>query len=1123
MGGSAADERWLIDEEYRIARLLDRSLLVLEANLDEGAVRRLQQELGARIERALLSRSTMAAVVERYPASVLVTLVGHASLEYEQGGYWDSFWAALAVERDQSAEAFLRHKIVPLTKKFGLRQFPELAGQYVQVVAMHGGIPRYCLVDLVDVINGHLDAGRDANGPSVIGWLNTPGKTHRMSALDVPVQNFLRYGRELAIDVLNRIVEFVELARIREDWQSLQLDTATTGLPTVLLHSLIDVLTGEFSVTRERRGAIRSRPTVAYSASDAQVQVRLPYPPAGPEVPWTVSLDGAVKEVIADRGWGIDGTDHPATVFPVASAVREVVVQHRPSSIHTSIPLVDALDPMLLFGQDGRHIPAGTTLPQRPLIALLAQSAKLFDREGKELPVGLIGAVAGWPGWRAVDVDPTGVSGFYVRSDAARGPLREFKSAASAAFSLPAQIEGTTTVQEYPVYSQRPAVILPAGEGPAVWHIRTRRAGEVGYLVERAWDTGGAEITVDPFEGLKAGLLGMFEISVTGPLGSNARLLVFLAEGLSVTLSRPIRFPVADGVAPVTAVIEPGEELRVDTREIQFAARDVERAISIHSADLGCRLVVRPPRVEVRYSMAAGHAPWRTSVEHVDPKELAENRVFAVRVPGHAEVRIVVLSSRGVVIKTVDPTVSGFVHSISTREIHDVVKNAGDCSLVAQIVHQSREIRVTIARFRAARLFDRIDLVGESLVLDGVAEGEDLAAFVWAETAPWRPAEKLSIRGAAATLPPALIKGGPLLVTVYLDDPWASVAPPARPKSAVTRVNQPGWITDSDPTRNELARLLAGEPGAFPENLGFQDVWASLAHLMDLHGQSALRVDRELTARLSREPLQALEALGNSGLPRGILAALAIRTGVVRRSFDPGPAGGPVHNNPWVGCMIESARLPLLVNGDDASGRQRAESIRYLQDKGGRELCRTLRGGPTSEIMDATFDQVYVKLDTMPKAQIEEIVEGLGLVPGALLSSTGRSVALQEAFASRYAWGRAASEVEEFAKQVMLGSVRLRRAAPKLAAVSSERMAKLDGLDLEKQPWLTLPSQSLVLALLARLSAHDVETRFTWKGPTVACWSRMAELAPRLVLNDLLIAEALVLNHRHGDLIGVAE
>ena len=108
------------------------------------------------------------------------------------------------------------------------------------VLALHAGIPVHCLGDLLGTINEHIVQGREASGAALLAWLDEPGKEYRANNLDIPVRNFFTYGAEFAVDILDRIIEFVVASNDDPQLLEAELNSSTTGLPTVLLDKLVD-------------------------------------------------------------------------------------------------------------------------------------------------------------------------------------------------------------------------------------------------------------------------------------------------------------------------------------------------------------------------------------------------------------------------------------------------------------------------------------------------------------------------------------------------------------------------------------------------------------------------------------------------------------------------------------------------------------------------------------------------------------------------------------------------------------------------------------------------------------------------------------------------------------------
>ncbi|NKS02553.1 hypothetical protein GS528_16320 [Rhodococcus hoagii] len=352
-----------------------------------------------------------------------MTLIGHAGLAYEQGRFWDSYWEELALEADDEFEHVLRHSLNDLLRKFRLREFPEIAASnYIRVMAMHAGIPVYCLGDLVEVIEEHVQHGRDTTGAAVLEWLTEPGMSYRLNRLDVPVRNFLQLAGEIAVDILDRIIEFLLFTVEHSDvWNDLALDTSTTGLPTLLLEGLIERLRerpfGQAAVAAPKV-ARRRKPAVSYSVEDDQVMVGVPYPTESPESPWKVSIAGTTREIYAERGWGVDdGAEHPHTPIAVTAPAREVLMVHDASGENFRIPVVDSADPLLLFTENGRLIQRHTALPRGLVLAVYPKDGTVADAvSGESIEFEEEARTpSGWKGWHAQFLDLAGHNSILFR------------------------------------------------------------------------------------------------------------------------------------------------------------------------------------------------------------------------------------------------------------------------------------------------------------------------------------------------------------------------------------------------------------------------------------------------------------------------------------------------------------------------------------------------------------------------------------------------------------------------------------------------------------------------------------------------------------------------------------
>lgn len=1132
MGSYLADQA--SDEEYRIREALKNVGLFFELNLDEDELRR-AQELFGRLVAQEAGTGTEATLIRRYPALTLTTMVGHAGLSYEQGRYWDSFWDELGLDRNQEFEAQLRHALFRLLQKFALREFPDLPGRtYVMAMALHAGIPVHCLSDLVDVIEEHVQHGRDATGAAVLEWLTEPGMDYRLGRLDVPVRNFLALGGETAVNILDRIIEFLVFTLEHPGvWNDLELETATTGLPTLILNGLIERLRGrpfladaDESATR-RALRRRSGPSITYSLDADEVCIGVPYPETGGDSPWKVTAGGTAREIFAERGWGVDDGEHPLTSVSITRPAREVVMRHEASDATYRVPVFDSADPLLLFSSDGRLTASRSVLPRGVVFAMHPKDATVVDAVTREEIRAAGDAVvpSGWTGWRLYPLDLASHASIVLQRAGTEGVVRGVRSVGSPSFYLEEPIPGVHTPSGLGVYAHRPAVDLPpyVGDEPVAWRVRTRRVGDRRWLTDCEWDSDTEVTTLDPFDGVEKGaLLGQYEVIVSGELGSDQRRTLVMAEGLTVDHEVPFRRPVVGGLTPSICVIGSEFGVPIATDVLEFEASDREKDIRVGSAGHAYKLVVRPPHFEFRIDESGTPAQWRSSSLASSPSDFERHGVVAVRVPNVRSVRFALRGHQGEVLQSENQERSpNNVFQVASRAFADTARRASVSRLVAIVesLDGSRD-EITLADIRPARLCSAISLDGHDLVFEGLADTEDLGVWVWSATAPWTPVTRLAIDNNRATLPDDLHDAGDLISEVFADDPFAVISRPLGPSCDAIRVHQSGWKRHADAALDALAQFLAGV-GKPPLVAAAADgAWAALALLpWDKTDSTSERLRGGLIQIVLKYPRSALEALGNSVIPQDAMMALLINTHLVDRPYSASFTLNDLHQNPFVGCMVEIADLPALrAQGPDAA-TERAETLAYLKSQGGEDLIALLRSGKMLNPREGVFSRSDLAYDSFSDEKVTEIFEYARLVPGPLLDPDTRTSAAFEVFNRRREW-TADPIARELASHVSRALAAVKKASPALYDAIKARDELLDGVDTAEHPWMLLSVQSLTLAAVARL-----ESRGEFEYPPMTSdmrdiWSVLAGSFPAMVAGDLLIAEALAAHAVDGDLIG---
>ncbi|MGW5571485.1 hypothetical protein ACWEVD_09820 [Nocardia thailandica] len=1103
------------DEEFRQARRLEQVSLFAELNLDYDEIARTRDLLG-QVIRDHRRQLGAARLIARFPALTLTTLVGHAGLEYEQGRYWESFWDELGLAREQEFENLLRGRVPALLQRFRMREFPELRSQYVQMLAVHAGVPVYCLGDLVDIIEEHIAHGRDPSGAAVFDWLTQPGMEYRLNRLDMPVRNFLQHGGEVAVDIVDRIIEFADYAREHPDYANdLDLDTSTTGIPSLLLDALIDRWKEKpFGVAAGQAAgrATRSpRPVLAYSRTDDQIVVEVPVPPTGTESPWLVSFDGETTTVHARRGWGIAaGEAQPTTAVQVPRRVREVVLRHEAAGLDHRIPLVDRADPLLVFDEQGRHLSRHVALPRGEVIAVHPARAELCDLHTGAPAVWIVGAIpVGWQDWVARVYDLSETDAVVLRDDNRLGTPRRVRRTGSARLELPEPVEGTFTRSGMPVYAERPGVDLPPHVvEPVEWRIRVRHHATVDWLADDVWVSATEEVSLDPFEGLAPGLFGFFDVVISGPLGQDIRHTLFLAEGLEVEHAAEFRVPVPNGLAATVATVTVPPPLRVDQASLEFGVTDRETQLAVHGPARTERLVVRPPAVELRVDPVGTAARWRTVAPMLTVDDLAEHRIAAARVPGSVEVDIVLTDEAGEIHQFARPEVGrDNVFHAPTREFADTARALRRSRLMVRIDTEDDETTsVVLARIQPRRLIAGVVLDGNQLVFSGAAD-PDLAAYVWPRTAPWRAPIQVRLAEGRAPLPPEFIGAGSLTVQVFVDDPWTVITAPDEPDDTALTVSQPGWMTDSDPGRADLSRFLAGAGELPSTSSAVPEAWTVFASARSSAVRTALR------EVLHADPRSSIEALDRSTLARADAVPLLIATGLVERDFS-SPIQSAPPTDPWLRCLVGIADLPFFaLRQPDSVAAERLRS--GLANYGGGPLLDLLAGDPAPSHADI-FDAGSVALHYFPAEQFAEMKAACGIIPAALLDPDTRRGAIFEAFEHRLDWQNDPAREEMIRHSAELMPL-LRRAARPVYEVVGLRNEALDGADTARFPWLLLSLQSLLFAAVARLRARSQIRDWSMPAPMRDSWRRLAELCPALVRTDILIADALASYALHQD------
>ncbi|WP_245850571.1 hypothetical protein [Mycobacterium angelicum] len=1115
------------DRDFEWRTRLKPVNLVIETDFTADEVRTAQSKYGAVAAHLVRQGWTHKKIIRHYPALTLMILVGHAALAYDHGAYWESFWDELGMSRDADFENEIRRSVVPLLEKFSLARFPDIeresARKYVMMVALHAGIPVHCLGDLLALINDHITQGRPAKGAAVMEWLEEPGKEHRAQSLDMPVQNFLQNGAEFAVDILDRIIEFVEATTDNPTLFDADLDASTTGLPTVLLDELTARLRENPVRHAHKRRATNtsSSPAITYNVDDDEIVLTLPAPAAGTAMPWRVSFDGDVREVQTARKWGGDAQLSVARVV-VPGPVRETVISQADGSCGSAIPLVLKSDPLLTFDTAGRWIPRRDGLKDC-VWAVFPSDHQLVD--GHTLnPVQCrdAGRPAGWQGWSSAFVELTDVNALQLcLNGAAVGTRRLVRKDARPSFQLGPTVAGVLSIDGRSVHGRRPRVKLPPSptEPAPRWNVRVRRLGDSKWTTDESRTGEAVETCIDPFDDTQEPQLGLFEIVVTGPIGADARCVVFIAEGVEPSFDTIIRVPVPGGLTKCVGNLESTGVEPSPSGPINFSPRDLQLEVQLNGVESSVALLLKPPHVEIRSGEVGTPAAWRMTADACDPEDFTRARFVAIRAPGIKTVDFRYISAAGDLLQ-IDRNPRrrlGDVFETRTQQFADTVRRHPRGRIVATLYTDLGHVEVTVLLAQPRRLASDVCLCDGALEFKDAAPVDDLAVYVWSGTAPWRGPETLPVVHGSSVLPRHLVDAGELKCQLFVDDPWVLIDPPPVPGDEAFRVEQLGWREDGASAQVKLSRYLVGLRSAPIEIGAIPEVWAALAKL---HRDGNAERFAGLIALLADDPRKALECLGDSIIPAGDKMAMLIRSELVNHSYSAEETFNKLHSHPWFGCMVELADLPSLYQRRHEVCAERAETLAYLRDRGGDALMQLLKRGQSAGIHDGSFDVGVFATSSVPGNQVESKLREIQMVPRAQLHPDTLRAAVYEAFGRRTEWADCGWS-PNFAKQTSYVVSPIKRVSMLAYENIAMRVDRVKEIDVSKHPWMLMSVQSLTLALLARLEAHGRLGGQYLNSGLLGDWSVMAQMCPTMVANDLLISEALVLHDCRGDLTGV--
>nr|WP_131721717.1 hypothetical protein [Mycolicibacterium komanii]CRL70025.1 hypothetical protein CPGR_01807 [Mycolicibacterium komanii] len=1064
--------------------------------LDSIPVHRREQALEAfgRLQDRFGPGSARERLLRRYPAVHVLATAGFAAEHYERGTFWPKLIAVLDIAPDPAFQSAWGDAFLDNLRTLGLPTFEkddDAGSRYVGRILLHAGIPTYCLADFFRILSWKRSHTPGLTPEEFVSWAAAKAAGPGFQSLDMPVQRFVRYGDEFAVDVADRAFEL--------------LDAVAAGGPhdEVLLPQRFWTVAQELV---DRSGI--ERPADHRPSDTAKIDIRprlvldpfglgllLRLPPVG-DAPdgravWVVNLDDDVQRVATESLWPGSTEPAPQTDVAITKPVRMASVALAGSE-HLQLPVlvVNDEDPLLVFGEDGELLPNGLPLPATKLWLL-------FPGEPESLQVmGTIPVLAEsplpprWSGFSLVQVDLSGITAVSVG-----GSTRTVRKFESARVETALPVRGLRTTSGLPVVAQLPRLSIPSSMANSVWDVTLHDSA--GEVIARTRLTG----TEDPnkiWDEVPRPVVGTFAVRIRGPWGRGATRSFTVVEGVSVSFAPAWRRFVSGGLQPCIAQVRAADGINLSRRQLEFSQRDREQTLRVGLDSKFRSLVVSPPHMTVAYQTDAFTINPSVRPLTLMREDLCDSPGELILDIGASAQPVLHLIAGGRTLQTLQArSARAGVYHFNLAGIVDTLRDQPQASLAL-----SDDGELVVATVRPRALFGSIELDSRELKFTDCINVDGLTAYVFPTRAPWIEPASLPIADGKASLPDWLIDAGPMRVVVRIEDPWVPLPMPEWPQPGTsTFVDADGWVIGNDQEETAVSMFLAGI-SQLPERItDFVRLWTARSHLSALGlGSRVEEVSKAIDAAVYAEPAAALGALTNAEVSGDSIPCLMIRTGLAWANL------ADAHENaapPWT--MRGAIPAALLSAADSVWSDQEIEAAISICGESVTGLLDGCDPHPAAGRMDESADL----LDQEPSLR-EQYIKQASLIPNGLLSAESRVLAAMELVEKRrhpsLEW------LMKHAHSVLREGERLIRIigdpATQAAFDARRHHARSGG-------WHVVPAISMALALGARHASRGHVEASRWMIREQRPWADLAAVVPQLVTIDLIIAE-LVVGRRAG-------
>lgn len=1025
-----------------------------------------------------------------YPAVHVLATTNAAIEHYDGRGFWPKLAGLLQIPNSHVFQQDWGQAFIDNLTALKLPTFrhadSDAGSRFLGRILLHCGVPTKCLDDYYRIVIEQRSKDPNMDAENFVSWASNRAAMNRLYNVDMPVNRFLRFGGEFAVDVTDRVFELLDIV-------SAGGDGSDVLLPERFRLKALE-LNQAGMIAHVRARGFRGTKLYPHLAVDPYGRgPLLQLPPVGDtpdgRTSWVVTLDGNPQRVPTEVLWTGSTEPTPATTVPIPRPIRiaSAAIEGR-EALTANVSVVDDNDPFLVFGEDGVCLPSGIPLPNSQVWLLVPGPASSLIFEGNAKVIANAALPPGWSKWSLTLVDLAEARSVRFETEGKQHPVHNF-NAARIEVGLP--LTGVKTTGGAPVFARLPEVKLPDNfSSETEWDVSVLD-GKGALILRRSFRAG------DPADGfwseIRRPLLGTFTIRVRGPWGRGAARSVFIAEGLSVQSSPVWRRLTPEGLVPATLTISAPPGLDVEHTSVVLGSHQRDHYATVSAVSGTSSLQLSPPHMSVAYQTAdTTTKPSVRSLTLYTEDVATDAGTLILDVGADAEPKLSVFTGSQH-IQTLTPGVGRQgVYRFNLAQLVDTLAHHKQVSICL-----GDEGQLPLASIRPKQLFSKVDIESDKLLFHDCTDIPGLVALAYVTKAPWRKPIALPISNGFATLPEELQNVGPLCISARVEDPWAPEPVPDWPEKGTScLVHALGWLLSNDSEEEEVSAFLAGE-GELPENItDFTRLWSVHATLPGIGlGERIISVRDQIEIAMFRQAQPALNALAESSIPTKAIPNLVVRSGLAWANLK------DAHDEVPPVWTTRGALPAALLSAADAEWSQ--EEIDAATEACGDVVTKILDGTDpfTTQGRFDTGADIFAANPT----QRDALVDLMGLVPQGLLGGDTRVIAAMELIPlrkdQRLEW------LFKHARSVSsaIGNLLSEIAHPEVLAAFQARKhpSREDG-------WRAAPAISLGLAITARYAARGNEAALNQIEHQRRGWANLADVVPQLVTIDLILAELLV-------------